>query len=328
MRGRGWFALVAGLSFAPAAHAHPLAPSVLSFEGSDGDRVELVWRSPRQRPVGERLAPRVPSGCRLDGAARRTVHVAEIVERWPLRCTPSDLSAIELGVDGLEDSRLSVVVRWVPRNGPTETRLLDAAEPTVVFSAAEASGSFPAYLRLGVEHLLTGWDHVAFVIGLVLLIGWRRRLIAAVTAFTVGHSITLAAAVLGVVRAPAAIVEILIAASLMVLALEIHQDRAGFVARHPWSLPGSLGLLHGLGFASVLRDAGIPRDEIPLALFGFNLGVELGQLVLVAAVGVGALVLRATAVRTPRRSAPIWANALGGLAAFWILERTLDALAS
>ena len=142
------------------------------------------------------------------------------------------------------------------------------------------------YARLGVGHILTGPDHLLFVFGLVLLAGASRRLLTTVTAFTLGHSVTLAAAVLGLVRLPAAPIEVAIAASVFVLAVELARDpgRPSAIRRRPWVMAFVFGLLHGLGFASALTEAGLPAGEIPLALLGFNLGIEVGQIAFVGCV--------------------------------------------
>jgi hypothetical protein len=162
----------------------------------------------------------------------------------------------------------------------------------------------------------------------MVLFGWDRRLIAAVTAFTIGHSLTLALSVLGLLSVPQALVEALIALTIVVLALEIQSGKHGVVWRHPWTLPGGLGLLHGLGFASVLFDAGLPKDEIPLALLGFNLGLEVGQLGVIA---VAAAVSRLLGRFVPERMQTnklVIAYAIGSLAAFWVIERTLTMFAA
>ena len=139
----------------------------------------------------------------------------------------------------------------------------------------------PAYFRLGVEHILSGIDHLAFVAGLVLLVGAGRRLIGAITAFTVAHSVTLAAGTLGWVHAPAATIEALIAWSILFLAFELMRKDGGakaITARLPWIAAFAFGLLHGFGFAGALAETGLPHQEIPVALLLFNLGVEAGQL--------------------------------------------------
>jgi len=222
---------------------------------------------------------------------------------------------------------VNVVVRVARADGDVHHAILDAGRPELtIVSPEEESHSFFEYVTLGVEHLLTGWDHLTFVIGLLILFGWHRRLIAAVTAFTVGHSLTLALSVLGLLTVPQALVEALIALTIVVLALEIQSGRHGPVWKNPWLLPGSLGLLHGLGFASVLFDAGLPSEEIPIALLGFNLGLEIGQLGVIAIVWAGYAVVRSAIPQRWRENRTVPAYVIGSLAAFWVIERTLAAL--
>jgi hydrogenase/urease accessory protein HupE len=310
------------------AGAHPLAPSVLSFELRADGAVTMRWRAPIKRPTGQSLRPRVPEGCKA--VAPATVEPDEdgaaVIETVELRCEPPDMVGAVIGVDGFEDSTVNVVVRIVRPSGDVHHAILDSGAPRLtVVAPAEESHSFFEYLMLGIEHLLTGWDHLTFLIGLLILFGWRRRLIAAVTAFTVGHSLTLALSVFGIVQVPQAFVEAMIAMTIVVLALEIQSERRGPVWKHPWTLPGALGLLHGLGFASVLFDAGLPSDEIPLALLGFNLGLELGQLGVIAVCGACYAAVRSAIPAGWRGNRSIPAYVIGSLAAFWVIERTLAA---
>ena len=184
------------------------------------------------------------------------------------------------------------------------------------------------YGRLGIEHLVTGIDHVLFVLGLLLLIGGGRRLVGAITAFTVGHSITLVLASFGTTPLPQTVVEIGIALSIVVLAVELvrSKDRpAGLLARRPWLMSFSFGLLHGLGFAGALAELGLPAHAIPLALFSFNVGIEVGQL------GIVALALPLIWLLANRVAARQWieevpATAIGSLGAYWCIERSVSAL--
>jgi len=166
------------------------------------------------------------------------------------------------------------------------------------------------YAALGVEHILTGPDHLLFVLGLVLLVAGTRRLLATVTAFTVGHSVTLSLAVLGFARVPPGPTEVLIALSVYALAVELARDarRPTLMRRLPWLVAAGFGLLHGLGFAGALRQAGLPAGDVPLALAAFNAGVELGQLLFIAAV----LVVR-RAVRLAPAPLPRWGAAVSRL---------------
>jgi hypothetical protein len=179
---------------------------------------------------------------------------------------------------------------------------------------------------MGCEHLLGGVDHLLFVLGLVLWLRRPRRLLAAVTGFTLGHSLTLSLATLGLVRVPAAPVEVGIAASLFWLATRLARgEGAGVPPAQPWRMAAGLGLLHGLGFAGALTQAGLPPGEIPLALFAFNLGIELGQLVAVAALLAALAAPRAARLRAPRWLARAPAYAIGTLAAALVLERAFAA---
>ena len=319
------------LGVAERARAHPLAPSVLSFEeGLDG-AVKMRWRAPSRRPTGQSLRPRVPQTCSEVGPPEVSLSEDEtaVTELRRLRCDPPNMVGAVIEVDGFEDSAVNVVVRIARAEGDVHHAILDAGTPRLTVTALEEqSHSFFEYLMLGVQHLLTGWDHLTFVVGLLILFGWCRRLIAAVTAFTIGHSLTLGLSVLGVVDVPQTLVEMLIALTIVVLALEIQTGRRGPVWRHPWTLPGALGLLHGLGFASVLFEAGLPTEEIPLALLGFNLGLEVGQLGVIALVGASYVALRSAVPAGWHANRAIPAYAIGSLAAFWFIERAVTAIGS
>ena len=322
--------LVLVLGAPGSATAHPLAPSVLSFEQGLGGTVRMRWRAPVKRPTGQSLRPRVPATCEQLGPPERhkTEDETAVVETVELRCEPPDMVGAVVRVDGFEDSSVNVVVRIARADGGVHHAILDNRTPQLTIAAQEEeSQSFFEYLMLGVEHLLTGWDHLTFVIGLLILFGWHRRLIAAVTAFTVGHSLTLALSVFGIVTVPQMLVEAMIAMTIVVLALEIQSGRQGPVWKHPWTLPGVLGLLHGLGFASVLFDAGLPADEIPLALLGFNLGLEVGQLGVIAVAWLSFAAIRSALPSSWQSNRTFPAYVIGSLAAFWVIERTLLALA-
>jgi hydrogenase/urease accessory protein HupE len=180
-----------------------------------------------------------------------------------------------------------------------------------------AAAVLSSYVRLGVLHISTGPDHLLFVLGLVLLVVGRRRLLWTITAFTVGHSVTLSLASLGLVHIPPAPIEVAIALTLLWVAIELARDRAQptWSRRFPWALAFVFGLLHGLGFAGALAQVGLPDSEIPLALFGFNVGIEIGQLIF-----VGAILLVRPLTRDPRLS-PVPACAIGTLASFFMLDR-------
>jgi hydrogenase/urease accessory protein HupE len=210
-------------------------------------------------------------------------------------------------------------------DGTEITHRLTPDEPSYVVEAEPSRGQVAmTYLVLGVEHILSGVDHLLFVLALLMVVvGWRR-MVGTVTAFTVAHSITLALAALGVVRVPGAPIEAIIALSIVFVAAEIihaRQGNPGLTARLPWIVAFTFGLLHGFGFAGALSEIGLPQASIPLALFTFNVGVEIGQLIFIIAV----LGLYAIGKRLQPMPAD-WAwrvssYAIGGIAAFWVFER-------
>jgi hydrogenase/urease accessory protein HupE len=189
-----------------------------------------------------------------------------------------------------------------------------------------------SYAALGVEHILRGVDHLLFVLGLVLLVRGRREILWTITAFTLGHSVTLALATLGVVNAPTRLVEALIAASIVVVALELTRGRdlvddaargLSLLLRRPWLVAFTFGLLHGFGFAGALAQIGLPRGEIPLAVLSFNLGIELGQSTFAAAILTLVALLPLRWHAASRLAA---AYGIGALGMLWLYERALSLL--
>ena len=248
------------------------------------------------------------------------------IDRWTVSC-PGGLTGGTIAIDGLAATLTDVLVRLERLDGTTQTELLAPKKPS--FEVAAVQGWFgvaETYLRLGVEHILLGIDHLLFVLALLILVEGRRRLIGTVTAFTVAHSLTLAAATLGLVHVPQGPVEAVIALSIVFVAGEIvhaHQGRPGVSQRSPWLVAFIFGLLHGFGFAGALTEIGLPEQSIPLALLFFNVGVEVGQLLFIAAI----LLLVAIGGRVPiPRPAWAWkvpAYCIGTIAAFWTIERVV-----
>jgi hydrogenase/urease accessory protein HupE len=182
------------------------------------------------------------------------------------------------------------------------------------------------YTLLGIGHILGGVDHLLFVLALLLLVRGIGRLVATVTAFTLAHSVTLAAATLGFVHVPPAPVEATIALSILFLASELARQRADgradLTARFPWLVAFSFGLLHGFGFAGALSEVGVPQKAVPLALLFFNVGVEIGQLAFIAAVLAIGWSVRRAAIRAPAWWPRAAAYGIGSVAAFWVVQRT------
>jgi hydrogenase/urease accessory protein HupE len=217
-------------------------------------------------------------------------------------------------------------VRIELSDGRQIQRVLRRGENQMVVPArADKSTVFLDYLAIGFEHILTGADHLLFVFGLFLLCVTTSALIKTITSFTVGHSMTLSLAALGYSNLPPGPIEVLIAASVLALAVELARDEPEptLMRRYPWPMALAFGLLHGMGFAGALREVGLPSGEIPMALLSFNIGIELGQLVFVAGVVALAPLVRRLPIPLPTRAA---VYVMGCFAAFWVLERSMAIL--
>jgi hydrogenase/urease accessory protein HupE len=221
------------------------------------------------------------------------------------------------------------MVRIAWHDGAVAQGIMNGANPAFTVPAQQGRLQVTLdYARLGIGHILGGVDHLLFVLGLLLLVEGTRRLVWTITAFTLGHSVTLAMATLGLLRYPVALVEFAIALSIFVVAVELtreHTDRH-FLRRWPWLVASGFGLLHGMGFAGALREVGLPAHEIPLALFTFNVGIELGQLAFIAVALAGAWLWRR--IEVPARATLEWVPVylIGILSIYWCLERGAAAL--
>ena len=210
-------------------------------------------------------------------------------------------------------------------DGNTFVERLTPGSPQATIPASQSSWQVAAtYLGQGIEHILFGFDHLLFVAALLLIIGDWRVLMKTITAFTIAHSITLTLATLGLVTLPSGPVEALIALSILLVAAEAVRMRRGetsLAITWPWIVAFAFGLLHGFGFAGALRELGLPQGDIPLALFSFNVGVEVGQLIFVAAIllVVAAPFGRSSPCRSRRFT--VAAYAIGIIASFWVIER-------
>jgi len=222
-----------------------------------------------------------------------------------------------------------VLVRLENLDGTTQvTRVTPSSLSFVVAVAPSALEVCRTCLVLGVEHILFGVDHLLFVLALLILVKGWRKLIGTITAFTVAHSITLAAATFGIVHVPGKPVEATIALSVVFVACEIvhrRQGRSGLTEMWPWVIAFSFGLLHGLGFAGALREVGLPQNAIPLALLFFNVGAEIGQLLFIGAilsiVAVARWLVRRAAIPQPAWAWRVAPYSIGGIAAFWMIQR-------
>jgi hydrogenase/urease accessory protein HupE len=303
--------------------AHPLAPSMLSIHERENDTVEVEWRTPAAAQRGLLLEPVFPPDCADRTPKQQRQEGTAVVERWTLRCERPSLAERTLRIRDAEYSRTSVLLRLELADGRVVREVMRPGQAAFTVPARVSSAQVAmSYLGLGLEHITTGWDHLVFVLGLVLLAARLMPLLATATAFTAGHSLTLALSVLGLAAPPEGPIEVLIAVSILVLAVRLASPagtrRAGGGIR--WSLACCFGLLHGFGFAGALREVGLPSEELPLALAAFNVGIELGQLVVIA-VAFPAILWLARRPVVADRILRVSAYGIGSLASFWMLQR-------
>lgn len=326
-------AALVGLA-APAA-AHEIRPAYFEARPEAGG-LRLLWKQPTQGAVALSLHPALSNGWLAAPPTQQDASGDHLTRIWIIPGAHVEaLQGVTLSVAGLERSITSVVVHVALSDGRAQDPLLTPDHPTVTFDVARPQGlAVTRYFTLGVEHILTGLDHLSFVLGLLLLIGPNLRLFKAVTAFTVAHSITLALVALGVIAPRPALIEALVALSILFLALELIRQRQGgssLTLRHPWAIAFIFGLMHGCAFAGALAEVGLPKGAVAPALLLFNLGVEAGQVAFIAAVlalgwaGKRLLAQIPTAVSPAATVAaallPIYL--IGSTSALWVIERVV-----
>ena len=333
MRALGAALMTAVLALGPfrgSAAAHALSPALLEIEELAGERVAVAWKISVFQPTGAALEPVLPPDCVAETPPADTAATDSITTRWTAHC-PGGLVGREVGVDGLATGKTDALVRIMLADRRVVQGVLRAGEPRLAIPVrARRVDVLRSYAKLGIEHILTGPDHLLFVFGLLLLVASPGLLVRTITAFTAGHSVTLSLAALGLARLPSRPIEVGIAASVFLLAVELSRDprpTPTLMRRAPWAIAGLFGLLHGLGFAGALAEVGLPDGEIPTALFAFNVGIEIGQLCFVGVVlAAGAAVASSVTRRIPAaRWIPVYA--MGSLSALWCIERTLALVA-
>ena len=307
------------------AQAHEVRPGYIEINETAPDTYQVIWKQPvrdtsRFEVAGLGLRPVFPEVCTRLGSSKMQRRPGVLIERFQLTCE-GGLMGQRLGVEGLQKTITDVFVRMRGLGGDSTNLRLTAEAPVQKFSGGGEGLS--AYFGLGVEHLLLGIDHILFVLGLVLLVRGLRNLVYVITAFTLAHSLTLALSMVGSVTAPSAVVEAIIALSILFLAVELvtpEARRSILASRYPQLVAFGFGLLHGFGFAGVLGDIGLPRDLVLPALALFNIGLEVGQLMVVAAALLAGRFLAKPVARYPLLGqVPI--VLIGGVSVYWLIDR-------
>lgn len=315
------------------ARAHDARPNFVQITETDANTFSVSWKVPASMPGGALPYPTLPEGCVAERQPAWQQSGAEYVGQQVFACD-TGLGGRIVGIEfPIINPSLSTLYRIRLANGVEHVRVLKPSETEwTVPDAEERFAVATEYTALGIEHIWIGIDHLLFVACLLFIARAPRRLLITITGFTVAHSITLALSTLDLVRIPTPPVEAAIALSVLFMAWEIAKgDERSLVHRYPIAVSASFGLLHGFGFAAVLRDIGLPQIELPTALLFFNVGVEIGQILFVAALLAAFFVLRPVLSRlllSARDHEVHWSMAtvpasyvIGSLASFWMFQR-------
>jgi len=299
-------ALVLLVGLSPLAGSHEMTMAEMELrETSPGEFLYMWSASNEKHPSTDDLTPRWPEGC--------------VAESNVVRCGSRGLRGT-LCVDGVGKRYSAALVKVYWLDGQSHVYTLTPGQPRAqLYGSAEDHRSMgeiaSAYTVLGIEHILTGFDHLLFVFGLLFLVGFQRKLLWTITAFTVAHSLTLASAALGLLTLRSPPVEATIALSIVLVAGEALHKRMTLARRYPALLAFLFGLVHGLGFAGALQEIGLPQNYLPTALLTFNVGVEMGQIATVAVAWLVWLGLRRWAWVERLRTPALYG--IGSVAAYW-----------
>jgi hydrogenase/urease accessory protein HupE len=289
----------------------------------------VLWKASANSNLGRNGRVLLPKNCQLDGDFQIKRSNTNLIRTASLSCS-GPIAGQTIGLLGLEKSSTDALVRIKSLNDDTITLRLTPKESRAVIPVLEqgASGNVVVtYFGLGVEHIVFGYDHFLFVLCLVLLLTGWKRIAWTITAFTIAHSISLIGTTLGLFWLPQKPVEAIIALSIVFLAIEIIKSKPNQLRlseRNPWVVAFLFGLLHGFGFAGALAEIGLPSVDVPLALLSFNLGVEIGQLLIVATALLSLTVIQKAWPERIRTVKFFSAYLIGSVAMYWLIDRVLS----
>lgn len=336
------YTFLALLLFGGSLSADEYRPAFLELKQSGPELFDVLWKVPAQGNLRLSLYARFPQEVIVTTPVRTSFVGNAFLERYTIR-REGGLAGSEIFIEGLTGLSTDVLVRIERLDGSSEVARLEAANPSfVVGEPITTLNVIQTYTIFGIEHILEGIDHLLFIACLILIAGTGRRILITITGFTIAHSITLTLAALNLFRLPIPPIEAVIALSIVFLAREIALERRDTLTwRYPIAVSASFGLLHGFGFASALSEIGLPQTEIPAALLAFNLGVEIGQILFVAAIILAVwIVIKAKAMFSTdtaesfeqasssdslawlRRIERPLAYGVGSITIIWTIERT------
>ena len=322
--------LLAALAFVFAllsqqAFAHEVRPAYLEIDQTKADTYKVVWKQPTMGDVAIHLVPHLSNGWLENQPSDEYAASGFLIKTWIVRTKARDpLPGQNVTIEGLEQTITDVYVRIRLRNNQRLDMIVRPEQPNFKISLADGGAmAMSSFILLGIQHILTGPDHLLFVLGLLLIVRDRWTLLKTVSAFTLAHSVTLAAATFGLINLPTPLLNALIALSILFVAPEIVRAQNGgtsLTIRYPWIVAFAFGLLHGMGFASGLTSLGLERSALLYALVFFNIGVEIGQLLFIALVLALKRAFGLMEIRWPRAVQMAPTYAIGVLGASWTIQ--------
>lgn len=310
------------------AMAHPLAPGLLALTEVEENQFQSIWKLPNKTANDNRLSPQFPNTCTMQDIQQPVSVGTGRSQSFKLSCSESILQH-RFGVNGMTASTSGVLLRITLLDDRVVHQMLNAENNIFIIPSKQTISSiFFRYISLGAEHLIQGIDHVLFVITLAILVGWGRQLLWTITLFTIGHSATLTLTALGVISFPVLLVESIIALSIAwaaadVIKSEVGGTKEGILHKRPWLMSGGFGLLHGMGFAGALAEIGLPQQALTISLAAFNIGIEIGQLIIIGLFFSTVFLLLKMGVVFSGRFKSLLCYGIGIAGATWFWQRLL-----
>jgi hydrogenase/urease accessory protein HupE len=319
--------LLLGLSVYHVSLADELRPAFLQLTQISADTIKVDWKVPTKGERRMALGVSFNNATPLETQPFLTILAGSTLSSWQIQ-RPQGLLGLTTQIDNLVNTNAEVLMRVEFLDGQSISHRFDPTDAQFTIpNTMKNIDSTLTYFTLGVEHILIGWDHLLFVLGLFLIVANTKQLLLTITSFTLAHSITLALSIFDIVRIPIRPVEAVIALSIVFLASEIVKHRPlmpSLSYRQPYIVAWLFGLLHGLGFASVLNEIGLPQTDKISALVLFNLGVETGQILFIGVLIAIFYVLKRLLAHQLQQMIHVFAYAMGSMASFWLIQRLLS----
>lgn len=301
-----------------SSNAHQTGLSYIKLSKIEAGNISVIYKKPLEDSQAKGIKINFPAMCKInrDNKGENRIENGFIIDNFSLVCSKKSLFDSRIWIDGLAKSDKGVLIEY-HEGQYTQQNLLRASKPFMYIEKKRSSWKiFVEYIELGFFHILSGYDHLLFLFALLLLASDMKILLYSITAFTISHSLSLVLTVFDIVSVPIPYVESMIALSIIILYREVVEDKGDTYKKFQLPLVVLLfGILHGLGFATLLNQIGLPKYNLSTALISFNIGIELGQITFVALAYIVLRYIISTKI--------LLAYIFGGISTFWFIQRVL-----